>query len=93
MANQTKIEREMAAIMFTDIVGYTRLTAENEEKAFQLIKRKRELLLPALQRANGVIEKRQSIPILSNVLLNVNNSNLTITATDLDLIFIHQIRF
>ena len=39
----------MAAIMFTDIVGYTKLTAENEEKAFQLIKRKRELLLPLLK--------------------------------------------
>ena len=35
--------------------------------------------------------KKETLQILSNVLLNVNNSNLTITATDLDLIFIHQI--
>ena len=31
------------------------------------------------------------MPILSNVLLDVSNGKLTITATDLDLIFIHQI--
>ena len=39
----------------------------------------------------GVIEKRSTLPILSNVLLDVRNSKLTITATDLDLIFIHEI--
>lgn len=43
---------------------------------------KRELLLPALQRANGVIEKRQTIPILSNVLFHCEAQQLTITATD-----------
>ena len=45
----------------------------------------------ALSYCQGVIEKRSTLPILSNVLLEVNNSNLTITATDLDLIFIHKI--
>ena len=35
--------------------------------------------------------KRSTLPILSNILLEVKNSKLTITATDLDLIFIHQI--
>ena len=39
----------------------------------------------------GVIEKRSTLPILSNVLLDVSNGKLTITATDLDIIFIHQI--
>ena len=34
MSNQTKIEREIAAIMFTDIVGYTKLTTEDEKKHF-----------------------------------------------------------
>ncbi|MEC8147204.1 MAG: DNA polymerase III subunit beta [Pseudomonadota bacterium] len=43
---------------------------------------KRELLLPALQRANGVIEKRQAIPILSNVLFQCEAQQLIITATD-----------
>ena len=49
-------------------------------------------LLQALNYCQGVIEKRSTLPILSNILLNANNSKLTITATDLDLIFIHQIQ-
>ena len=48
-------------------------------------------LQQALNYCQGVIEKRSTLPILSNILLNVNNSKLTITATDLDLIFIHQL--
>ena len=48
-------------------------------------------LQQALSYCQGVIEKRSTLPILSNILLDVKNSNLTITATDLDLIFIHQI--
>ncbi len=49
-------------------------------------------LQQALNYCQGVIEKRSTLPILSNVLLDVSNSNLKITATDLDLIFIHQIK-
>ena len=48
-------------------------------------------LQKSLNYCQGVIEKRNTLPILSNVLLNVSNSKLTITATDLDLIFIHEI--
>ena len=46
----------------------------------------------ALNYCQGVIEKRSTLPILSNILLDVKNSRLTLTATDLDLIFIHQIQ-
>ena len=46
----------------------------------------------SLNYCQGVIEKRSTLPILSNVLLNVSNSELTLTATDLDLIFIHKIK-
>ena len=45
----------------------------------------------SLNYCQGVIEKRSTLPILSNVLLDVSNSQLTITATDLDLIFVHKI--
>ncbi len=48
-------------------------------------------LQQALNYCQGVIEKRSTLQILSNILLDAQNSNLTITATDLDLIFIHQI--
>ena len=48
-------------------------------------------LQKSLNYCQGVIEKRSTLPILSNVLLEAANSRLIITATDLDLIFIHQI--
>ena len=49
-------------------------------------------LQQALNYCQGVIEKRSTLPILSNVLLDASNLQLTITATDLDLIFIHKIK-
>ena len=48
-------------------------------------------LQKSLNYCQGVIEKRSTLPILSNVLLDANNSKLIITATDLDLIFINVI--
>ena len=48
-------------------------------------------LQEALSYCQGVIEKRSTLQILSNILLDASKSKLTITATDLDLIFIHQI--
>ena len=48
-------------------------------------------LQKSLNYCQGVIEKRSTLRILSNVLLDASNSMLTITATDLDLIFIHHI--
>lgn len=44
----------------------------------------RKALLTLLDRVNGVIEKKNTIPILSNVLLDVRGSGLTVTGTDLD---------
>ena len=49
-------------------------------------------LQKSLNYCQGVIEKRSTLPILSNILLDVSNSKLTITATDLDLIFINEIK-
>ena len=46
----------------------------------------------SLNYCQGVIEKRSTLPILSNVLLDASQNELTITATDLDLIFIHKIK-
>ena len=43
-------------------------------------------LQQALSYCQGVIEKRSTLPILSNILLDVKDAKLTITATDLDLI-------
>jgi class 3 adenylate cyclase/tetratricopeptide (TPR) repeat protein len=51
------IERKLAAIMFTDIAGYTAKMSENEDKAFDLIQKKRELLLPLIEQYEGKLIK------------------------------------
>ena len=52
MSNSHRVERKLAAIMFTDIVVYTELTSTDEDKAFNLIKKKRELLQPLMKIQN-----------------------------------------
>lgn len=44
----------------------------------------RDSLLKPLQVVSGVVEKRQTLPILSNVLLVVDGDKLTLTGTDLE---------
>ena len=44
----------------------------------------REQLLPALQVVNGVVERRQTLPILSNLLMVAEKKSLTLTATDME---------
>jgi adenylate cyclase len=47
-------ERRLAAIMFTDIVGYSALTQNNESRAMKLLERHRELIRPILSRYSGI---------------------------------------
>ncbi len=44
----------------------------------------REALLNPLQLVVGVVERRQTLPILSNVLLSLEGSRLSLTGTDLE---------
>jgi len=44
----------------------------------------REALLKPLQAVNGVVERRQTLPILSNVLVDVSPAGIALTATDLE---------
>ena len=44
----------------------------------------RETLLKPLQAVIGVVERRQTMPILANVLLVARNGKLSVTATDLE---------
>ena len=45
----------------------------------------KEDFLKALTKVQGIIEKRHTIPILANVLLETKNNELLITATDLEI--------
>ena len=45
--------RQLAAIMFTDIVGYTALMGEDEQKAFELLDKNREIHRPLIEKFGG----------------------------------------
>jgi class 3 adenylate cyclase len=45
--------RKLAAIMFTDIVGYTAMTQENELRALDTLKKHREILRPIILKHGG----------------------------------------
>ena len=45
--------RQLAAIMFTDIAGYTRLSNRDEKAAMKLIKQQRKLLRPIVEEFEG----------------------------------------
>lgn len=49
----TKEVRRLAAVMFTDIVGYSSLTQEDEELALGLLEEHRNLLRPLFQKYSG----------------------------------------
>ena len=50
MAEQS---RQLAAIMFTDIVGYTALMGRDEQKAFELLNKNRQIQKPIIEQYNG----------------------------------------
>ena len=42
-------ERKLAAIMFTDIAGYTALMSKDEARAIELLREKQSILKPLLE--------------------------------------------
>ena len=51
----------------------------------------RNTFLKSLSHAYGIIEKKTTLPILSNILIEAKDSKIRITATDLDIIYIEEI--
>ena len=58
--------RQLAAIMFTDIVGYTALMASDDAKAMQLIRRNREIQKPAIEKLGGTWLKEMGDGIMAS---------------------------
>lgn len=52
---------------------------------------KREEILAPLQQVIGAVERRQTLPILGNVLLKSNSGTLTLTATDLEIEMVSRV--
>jgi len=51
----------------------------------------RNTFLKSLSHAHGIIEKKTTLPILSNILIEAKDSKIRITATDLDIIYTEEI--
>lgn len=50
-------ERRLAAIMFTDIVGYTSLMGSDEDRAFETLRKNREIHSKLIEQFNGTLIK------------------------------------
>jgi adenylate cyclase len=48
-----KKQRKLAAIMFTDIVGYTALMSKDEQNAMQILQKSLDILKPLIEQYNG----------------------------------------
>ena len=55
--NPTGSTRQLAAIMFTDIVGYTALMGKDESNALQLLDRNRCILEQPIEKHDGQLLK------------------------------------
>ena len=55
------------------------------------LKADRASLLKALAHVQSVVEKRNTIPILANVMLAVRDGKLTLTATDMEIAIVEDV--
>ena len=51
----------------------------------------RDVFLRSVSHAYGIIEKKTTLPILANILIEAKNSKIKVTATDLDIIYSEEI--
>ncbi|MFC2123477.1 adenylate/guanylate cyclase domain-containing protein [Bacteroidota bacterium] len=58
-------DQRLAAIMFTDIVGYTALMGSDQDKAFQLLRKNREIQQQLIKKHSGVLLKEMGDGILA----------------------------
>ena len=55
--SSSKVERKLAAIMFTDIAGYTEQMSKDEAEAISLLNKKDSILKPLIADNNGIYVK------------------------------------
>ena len=65
MSNSQKVERKLAAIMFTDIVGYTEQMSKDQDVAFALLEEKQSKFKPLIKEHNGSLIKEMGDGTLS----------------------------
>ena len=78
MSNSPKVERKLAAIMFTDIVGYTEQMSKNQDVAFVLLEENQSKLKPLIKEHNGTLVKEMGDGTLSHYPTAVDASNCSV---------------
>ena len=62
----SEVTRQLAAIMFSDIVGYTSIMNQDEDFAFQILKKNKELHTTVISQCNGILQKELGDGILAS---------------------------
>ena len=71
------LKRRLAAIVFTDIVGFTNLSSKDEEGAYKLVKKQREILKPIVIKHEGEWLKEEG----DGLLLSFPSSKLAVNCS------------
>jgi len=53
MSTKQISQKKLKAIVFTDIVGFTKISAEDEQKALDIIQKQNEIIKPIVKKHNG----------------------------------------
>lgn len=67
------------------------MTAESLQTDFLHLVVEKQVLLKALAHCQGVVERRNTVPILAHVLLEAQGNSLKITATDLEIALVETV--
>ena len=57
MSDSPNVTRKLAAIMFTDIAGFTKSMSSDENKTLSLLEKKESILKPLIKTHNGTYVK------------------------------------
>lgn len=74
MTSENIRNRKLAAIVFTDISGFTKLSSENEEAAYEIIEKQREIVKPIVEEFGGTWLKEMG----DGLLLSFPSSKLAV---------------
>ncbi|MGB5229705.1 MAG: hypothetical protein WBN55_15665, partial [Eudoraea sp.] len=58
-------KRKLAAIMFTDIVGYTALMGSDEDMAFEVLEKSRDIHIKSINKFSGKLIKEMGDGMLA----------------------------